>query len=168
MTKIILKYNDCHLEVLCLSRNLSKKLLGMKTHTNNEAGLNYKQFYKELGHLLYVVAFSDGVIQKKEVEALREFVLKELAPFEHSSDSSGMNKAFYTQFEFEDIAEKRAPAEEVYKSFVSYLNDNAFYINNQLKTSIIKAVETVAHAYKKTNKKEQEMIDKITEEIELL
>ena len=102
------------------------------------------------------------------MEALREFVLKELAPFEHSSDSSGMNKAFYTQFEFEDIADKRAPAEDVYRSFVHYLNENAFYINNQMRASIIKAVETVASAYKKTNKKEREMIDKITEEIELL
>jgi len=37
-----------------------------------------------------------------------------------------------------------------------------------LKTSIIKAVEKVANAYKKTNKKEQEMIEKIMEEIELI
>jgi len=94
----------------------------MKTQIFNHPGLNYKQFCKELGHLLYVVAYSDGVIQKKEVEALREFVLKELVPFENSSDSSGMNKAFYTQFEFEDIADKSAPAEDVYRSFVNYLN----------------------------------------------
>lgn len=140
----------------------------MKTDLKNEAGLNYKQFYKELGHLLYVVAYSDGEIRKKEVDALREFVLKELAPLEHSSDSSGMNKAFYTQFEFDDIARNQAPANEVYSSFVRYLNENAYYIDSQLKTSIIKAVETVANAYKKTNKKEQEMIDKIMEEIELI
>jgi uncharacterized tellurite resistance protein B-like protein len=140
----------------------------MKTQIFNHPGLNYKQFYKELGQLLYVVAYSDGVIQKKEVEALREFVLKELVPFEHSSDSSGMNKAFYTEFEFEAIADKRAPAEDVYRSFVNYLNENAFYINNQMRASLIKAVETVANAYKKTNKKEQEMIDKIMEEIELI
>ena len=140
----------------------------MKTDIFNQSGLNYTQFYKELGHLLYVVAYSDGKIQKKEVEELREFVLKELAPFEHSSDSSGMNKAFYTQFEFEDIANKNIPAEEVYRSFVHYLNENGEHITHQLKTSIIKAVETVANAYKKVNKKEREMIDKITEEIELL
>lgn len=140
----------------------------MKTDLNNEAGLNYKQFYKQLGHLLYVVAYSDGEIRKKEVDALREFVLKELAPSEHSSDSSGMNKAFYTQFEFDDIAKSQIPTSEVYASFVEFLNKNASHINSHLKTSIVKAVETVANAYKKTNKKEQEMIDKIMEEIELI
>jgi uncharacterized tellurite resistance protein B-like protein len=140
----------------------------MKSELENQSGLNYKQFYKELGHVLYVVAYSDGEIRKKEVDALREFVLKELAPAEHSSDSSGMNKAFYTQFEFDDIAKSQMPAAEVYRSFVKYLNDNAYLINSHLKISIIKAVETVANAYKKTNKKEQEMIDKIMEEIELI
>ena len=140
----------------------------MKTESYNQTEFNFKQFYKELGHVLYVVAYSDGEIRKKEVEALREFVLKELAPFEHSSDSSGMNKAFYTQFEFDDIANKKASADEVYSSFVKYLNENGAHINNHLKSSIINAVEKVAHAYKNTNKKEREMIDKIILEIDLL
>jgi len=37
-----------------------------------------------------------------------------------------------------------------------------------LKKTIIKAVEKVANDYKKTNKKEKEMIEKIMEEIELI
>ena len=84
-------------------------------------GLNYKDFYKELGQLLYAIASSDGQIDKKEVEALQEFVLKELASFEPASDSSGMNLAFYTQFEFEDMENKKAPAQEVFTSFLAYL-----------------------------------------------
>ncbi|MBI2271415.1 MAG: hypothetical protein HYU69_13815 [Bacteroidetes bacterium] len=130
--------------------------------------MNHKQFYKEFGHLLYAIASSDGKVRRKEVEALREFVLKELTPFELTSDSSGMNQAFYTQFEFDDMADKHIPASEVFMSFVQYLKSNAPLINEQLKNSIIKAVEKVAHAYKKTNKLEQEMVDKLKEEIEVL
>lgn len=141
----------------------------MKTSTNNlSTELNYKQFYKELGHLLYAVAYSDGKVRRKEVDALREFVLKELAPFEPTTDSSGMNQAFYAQFEFEDIANKNEDATMVFLSFTQYLQKNASNINEQLKTSIIKAVEKVAQAYKKTNKLEQEMIDKLKEEIAAL
>jgi uncharacterized tellurite resistance protein B-like protein len=131
--------------------------------TNSE--LNYKQFYKELGRLLYAVAYSDGQIRKKEVEALREFVLKQLAPFEPGSDSSGMNQAFYAQFEFEDIANKNEEAIIVFSSFMNYLQKNASNINEHLKSSMIQAVEKVAQAYKKTNKLEQEMIDKLKAEI---
>lgn len=141
----------------------------MKTSANSlSTQLNYKQFYKEFGHLLYAVAYSDGKIRKKEVETLREFVLKELAPFEPTSDSSGMNQAFYTQFEFEDIANRNEDTTIVFLSFMEYLKKNASNINEHLKTSIIKAVEKVAHAYKKTNKLEKEMIDKLKEEIAAL
>ena len=115
--------------------------------TNSE--MNYKQFYKELGHLLYAVAYSDGKVRKKEVDALREFVLKVLAPFEPSKDSSGMNQAFYTQFEFEDIANKNEPANIVFLSFIEYLKKNAAQMNDYIKTSIVKAVEKVAQATKK-------------------
>ena len=131
--------------------------------TNSE--LNYKQFYKELGHLLYAVAYSDGKVRKKEVDALREFVLKELAPFEPSTDSSGMNQAFYAQFEFDDIANKNEEAIIVFSSFMNYLQKNTSNINEHLKSAIIQAVEKVAQAYKKTNKLEQEMIDKLKAEI---
>lgn len=138
----------------------------MKTETlATKQGLNYKQFYKELGHLLYAVAYSDGKVHREEVDALREFVLKELAPFEPTSDSSGMNLAFYTQFEFEDIAEKHAPASIVFWSFMQYLKTNASFINEHLKTSIIDAVEKVAKAYEKTNKQELDMIDLLNKEI---
>lgn len=141
----------------------------MKTSINNlNSELNYKQFYKEFGHLLYAVAYADGKIHKSEVEALREFVLKELAPFEPTSDSSGMNQAFYAQFEFEDIADRNEAANEVFISFIMYLKKNASYINEHLKTSIIKAVEKVALAYEQTNKQEQEMIDKLKIEIAAL
>jgi len=137
-----------------------------KKFSNSE--LNYKQFYKELGHLLYAVAYSDGKIRKKEGKALREFVLKQLAPFEPSSDSSGMNQAFYTQFEFEDIANKNEDATIVFSNFTNYLQRNKSNINDRLKTSMIQAVEKVAQAYKKTNKLEQEMINKLKGEITAL
>jgi uncharacterized tellurite resistance protein B-like protein len=134
--------------------------------TNSE--MNYKQFYKELGHLLYAVAYSDGKVRKKEVNALREFVLKELAPFEPSKDSSGMNQAFYTQFEFDDIVNKNEEATVVFSSFMDYLQKNISSINEHLKSSMIEAVEKVAQAYKKTNKLEQGMINNLKQEIAAL
>lgn len=134
--------------------------------TNSE--MNYKQFYKELGHLLYAVAYSDGKVRKKEVNALREFVLKELAPFEPSKDSSGMNQAFYTQFEFDDIVNKNEEATVVFSSFMDYLQKNISSINEHLKSSMIEAVEKVAQAYKRINKLEQGMINNLKQEIAAL
>jgi hypothetical protein len=141
----------------------------METQTTAKGtGLNYKDFYKELGRLLYAVAYSDGKVEKKEVEALHEFVLKELASFELESDSSGMNLAFYTQFEFEDIADKKTPAYEAFTTFLDYMRNHASYFNDHFKTAIIKAVKKVAEAYKNTNQEEMDMIKLLTAEIKAL
>ncbi len=137
----------------------------MTKNSFSESGLNLKNFYKELGQLLYSVAYADGTVRKQEVEALREFILKDLLPIEFSHDSSGMNHAFYTQFEFEELAEKKTPPQLVFLNFHQYLKDHAAQIDAVRKEAIVKSVEKVAAAYKGINKTEQELIDTLKTEI---
>ena len=136
-----------------------------KTNPINPETLNLKTYYKELGQLLYAVAYSDGKVRQQEVDALREFVLKELLPLEHSSDSSGMNKVFYTQFEFDDFAKNQQPFQLVFLNYIKYLKANSTYITDNHKSSILKAVEKVAGAYKNVNKKEEELIETLKMEL---
>jgi hypothetical protein len=138
----------------------------MKTSSENK--LNLKLFYKELGRLLYAVAYSDGKIRKQEVEALNNFIYKELLPIEFSSDSSGMNQAFYTEFEFDELIKENLPPQLVFHNYITYLKANAPFITNQHKLSIISSVEKVANAYKHINKKEDDIIELLKEEIKHL
>ena len=141
----------------------------MKTQENYQiTGLNHKQFYKELGQLLYAVAVTDGKVRKKEVEALQEFLLKEVAPIELGSDSSGMNNAFYAQFKFAEMVSEHLPANIVFSSFINYLKRNREFIDDKLKSIIINAVEKVSAALYNTNKHEQEMIALLKTEIKNL
>ncbi len=137
----------------------------MTTNSSNPTTLNLKLFYKELGQLLYAVAYADGKIRKQEVEALREFVVKELLPSEYSIDSSGMNQVFYTQFEFDEFAKNAVPTQAVFANYITYLKENAIHLTEKHKTSILHAVEKVAGAYKHTNKKEEELIIALKTEI---
>ncbi len=129
------------------------------------SGLNIKNFYKELGRLLYSVAYADGKVRKQEVDALREFILKELAANETSTDSSGMNQAFYAQFQFEDMEDKTTPAELAFLNFYDYLKQNAGKFDDKMKQQIIRAVEKVASAYKGINKTEMELIDVLKQKL---
>lgn len=138
------------------------------TNSTNQETLNLKTYYKELGQLLYAVAYSDGKVRQQEVDALREFVVKELLPLEHSSDSSGMNKVFYTQFEFDDYAKNGLPYQLVFMNFLAYLKANANYITESHKSLIIAAVEKVAASYKNVNKKEEELIETLKMELSKL
>jgi hypothetical protein len=124
-----------------------------------------KQFYKELGRLLYSVAMADKKIEKEELKALHEFVSKDLAHFETSSDSSGMNKAFYVDFEFEDYANHHVSVQQAHDSFMNFLDAHVMEIDPKLIEKSVEAVEKVANAFRKVNKAEREMIDRIKSEI---
>jgi hypothetical protein len=126
---------------------------------------NVKQFYKELGRLLYGVALSDKKIQHKEVNALQEFVSKELALSERESDSSGMNKAFYASFEFEAYADKHISVQEAHDSFIKFLDANIMEIKPELIEKAIEAIEKVATSFRKVNKQERAIINMIKTEI---
>ena len=119
--------------------------------------LNIKQFYKELGRLLYVVAMAD--------KALREFVSSELALSEPSSDSSGMNQAFYADFEFDEYSNKNISIKEAHDSFMKFLDANIMEIDPVLINKSVQAIEKIAGSFRKVNKKERIMIDKIKAEI---
>lgn len=67
---------------------------------------NLKQYYKEFGKMVYAVAMADGVITPEEKEILHSSVLKYLAAYEESEDSSNMNTAFYVDFEFDQSAKE--------------------------------------------------------------
>jgi uncharacterized tellurite resistance protein B-like protein len=141
----------------------------MKTENEmQKGGLNYKAFYKELGHLLYAVANADGKVQAEEIQAMKKFILEELVLFESRYDSSGMNQAFYAQFEFNDSLNRHMGTNESYTSFIQFMKNNAAHISSNLKKTIFASVESVATAYDYIDKKERELINNLKEEINAL
>lgn len=130
--------------------------------------VNMKQFYKELGKLLYAIAFADEKIEKQEVAKLEEIILKNFAPLEHTSDSSGMNQAFYASFEFEECAKNKIPAKEAFTSFLGFIDANILELDPAIIERTIKATKQVAASFKGINKKEEEMIKYIETQISKL
>lgn len=124
---------------------------------------NVKQFYRELGKLVYAVAMADGSIQSEERHKLHEFVIKELAANEPDSDSSGMNKAFYVDFEFENSELQQQNLTDSLKSFTRFIHDNYEQEDHELMQRAVRLLESVANAY--TRKKEKDIIDVVKEKI---
>jgi hypothetical protein len=125
---------------------------------------NVKQYYKELGKLVYAVAIADGAIQDEERDKLHEFVSKELAYKESTTDSSGMNQAFYVDFEFDEAAEKLIPINDVIKGYTRFVQANREPDDKILIRNSVKLLETVADAYSK--KKEKNIIDNVKQGID--
>src|SRR5690606_13704785 len=83
----------------------------------NQRTMLYRQFYSELGKLLYAVADVDGMISQKEKKALQELVRKELVPVEKHTDKFGTDVAFYAEIEFDFLEDSMVEPEEAFESF---------------------------------------------------
>ncbi|HWY37428.1 MAG TPA: hypothetical protein VNY73_02645 [Bacteroidia bacterium] len=124
---------------------------------------NIKQYYKELGKLVYAIAIVDGSIQPEEVKVLHDFVGKELADHEPTSDSSGMNKAFYVDFEFDTSVEEHLNSREAITSYIRFVHSNYEPTDKALIQRSVKLLEKVAFAYNKQN--EKNIIEQVKDEI---
>jgi hypothetical protein len=130
-----------------------------------KATLNMKQFYKELGKLLYAIASADNKVRKQEVLKLQEIVTKNFAPYEEVSDSSGMNLAYYASFEFDECAKNKMSVKDAFESFLKFVDMNVLEIDPLVIEKSIKATKAVAGAFRNVNKKENEIIQHIEEEL---
>jgi hypothetical protein len=124
---------------------------------------NVKEYYKSLGRLVYAVAMADGHIQEEERQKLHSFVLKKLAMNEHENDSSGMNKAFYVDFEFEKNENAEIDPNEVIRSYSKFIRDNYEAGDEKLLSQSIKLLKAVSLAF--TERKEKDIINRVSGKI---
>ena len=124
---------------------------------------NSKQYYKELGILACALAKADGQVQVEEINALKEFIAKELSISEIENDSSGMNKAFYTDFEFDEELKKITDPEHAIRNFIIFTHRNAEDGDEKLINQSISLLEKISQAFHEGN--EEKIILKVKSEI---
>ncbi len=127
---------------------------------------NVKQYYKELGKLLYAIAIADGLVQPEESDKLHLLVKKELAHYEKTYDSSGMNQAFYVDFEFEELEKQHPEINGTVKTFNNFLETNIQPGDEQLINFSIRLMESIANAY--TKKREKSIVEQVKFNTDLL
>jgi uncharacterized tellurite resistance protein B-like protein len=128
----------------------------------------YRQFYSELGKLLFALANVDGTVSKKEKEALKELVKKELAPAEKHTDKFGTDAAYYTEMEFEILEDNMMDPEQAFESFLFFIDNHHSAIDERMRQATLKVAKKLADAYHRTNKREKEFIRKLEAKLSVL
>lgn len=123
----------------------------------------YKEFYSELGKLLYAISDIDHFIPKEEAQKLLEIVKKELVPNEVHTDRFGTDAAYYTEIEYEFLDETIGDAQMAFDSFISFVEDHHSAFDEKLKNTCLEVSKKLAGAYRGTNKKEKQLIEKLKE-----
>ena len=130
--------------------------------------MRYKNFYSELGKLLYAVAKADGKISPKEAQEIHKAVAEELVPQEPHTDEFGTDAAHFTEIEFEIMDETMADPETAFDSFITYVEEHHTAFDERLKRITLEVAQRVADSYRGVNRKEAEILDRLkTKVVEL-
>ena len=126
----------------------------------------YRQFYSELGKLLYAIADIDGVISKKERETLKQLVKKELAPEEGHKDEFGIDVAYYTEIEFDFLDEMIIEPQVAFDSFINFIEDHKTAIDKRMIEATRRVATKLAESYYHTSKREKELLNKLNRKLD--
>lgn len=127
--------------------------------------MDYKEFYSELGKLLYAIIDSDGIVNKKEKERLKTIVKKQLVPLEHHVDAYGTNIAFYAEMEFDVLEEEIPDVENTFHSFMNFIDANQTEFDDTMKKVSLIIAKELSNVYLGTNKMERHLIDQVTKKL---
>jgi len=130
--------------------------------------MKYKDFYTELGKLLYAIAKADGSVGKKEFNALKSAVKQEVLPLESSKDQFGTDNGYNTEMEFEFLEENFADPEAAFESFLDFVETHQSAITPEMRNLIAKISEHIAKSELGVHKKEQRYLDRLNEKMNSL
>jgi uncharacterized tellurite resistance protein B-like protein len=114
---------------------------------------NYREYYKQLGNLLYAVASADGHISKKEWQELRRMVSTELV----TADA-----AFSVEFQFDFLEGNDYTPAMAFEELEEYLKHNAALLPQKDKDRLQEAARHVAAAFHNVNKEEKNILSRLS------
>jgi len=127
--------------------------------------MKYKDFYTELGKLLYAIAKADGKVGHKEFESMKLIVKRELVPLESHNDEFGTDLAYYTEMEFDYLEENFGDAQSAFDSFIDFVDLHHSAISPDLSTLVKNISTRIANSEFGINKKEKAYLDKLNEKL---
>ena len=128
----------------------------------------YKQFYTEVGKLLYALAGVDGTVSEEEVKLLHELVHKELVPVEKNKDEYGTDAAYYVDFELELMGETHPKPERAFESFISFVEEHKTAIDERMILATRKVATKLTDANHQRNEKEKELLARLNKKLNAL
>jgi len=128
--------------------------------------MEIKDFYINLGRLLYAIAMADGEVQDEEMQELYKLVISELSD-EKLFNQEEVN-VFHTEFEFESLMDRKVSRNDAFNSFIGFFDQNYEEFTPEMKKVALYAVERIAESFDGIVDSEKDMIDKLKSRLDLI
>jgi hypothetical protein len=128
----------------------------------------YRQYYSELGKVLYAIANANGNISDKERDTLKNIVRKELVPAEQHKDTFGTDAAYYAEIEFDILEDSLPDTEAAFESFTDFIAQHHTAITPAMRESALRVTNQLIQTYHHHHKKEHALAQKLNEALKSL
>ncbi len=128
----------------------------------------YRQYYSELGKVLYAIANANGNISDKEKDVLKEIVRKELVPAEKHTDTFGTDAAYYTEIEFDILEDSLPDTDAAFDSFIDFTEEHHTAITPAMRESALRVTQKLIDIYHHHHKKEHALAKKLSDKLKSL
>jgi hypothetical protein len=125
----------------------------------------YRQYYSELGKLLYAIGSSNGNISENEKKTVKDLVRKELVPNEKHTDTFGTDAAYYVEIEFDILEDSLPDVDAAFESFMDFIEEHHSAITPAMRDSALRATEKLMSLYHHHHKKEHWLAEKLVKKL---
>jgi uncharacterized tellurite resistance protein B-like protein len=122
----------------------------------------HRQFYIELGKLLYSISKSDGIVQEKEKDVIERIIHKALEKHAVVFNGNVQEKeVILTKLSFNTSERNDLTVSEAYLSFITFMKKNGRQVDEKQKEFAKELIQKVAAASRGISKEESASIEKL-------
>jgi uncharacterized protein (UPF0210 family) len=126
-----------------------------------------REFYKELGKILYAIAKADGNVQDKEVDEVEKQILNELKTLKLYKDNPDYKEIILAKLSFANCLRNHTPVKAAASSFLNYVKEFGDRLDSNVKEIALSLINHVAKVYKGVSKEEEKLIHEIKQVLEI-
>ncbi len=122
----------------------------------------HRQFYIELGKLLYSISKSDGIVQDKEKDVIDRIIHKALEKHTIVFNANVQEKEIIlTKLSFNTSERNDLTVSEAYQSFITFMKKNGRHVDEKQKEFAKELIQKVAAASRGISKQESGSIEEL-------
>ena len=119
------------------------------------------RFYEHLGRVFYCIAAVDKIVQKVEIEQLKEIVKNEWLPLENTFNEFGDDTAYQIEIVFDWLVANNWNSELVFSDFKSFRNEHKSLFIKEVNDLILKTANAIATSFSRKNKSEHVLVSQL-------
>jgi uncharacterized tellurite resistance protein B-like protein len=132
---------------------------GVRPHLYKKKTMNpIQNLHYAIGQIAYAVAMADGEVQKSERQKFHDIIAAELRNEHHEFDISGII--------FQILDKDKQSTDNSFEWALNQIKANGHYLSPKLKTTFIRVIEKIAHAFPPKTDDERKVISDFMKEIE--